>query len=195
MPGRGLRRVEGRAAPVAAFLSPVAREYPSRALSGVFQAAAPRRGRSLVIPRSPMPPTRRPLWTCCFVHGDGHGRSPGVHTPLSPAPARGATPVARFAQVLPTMELRGDGEKRPHGPPVCLQPSEPRRGESVPLAASGGRESRREDGGGASPPPPPPFPPSTGRDGSEGSGPHGPDTPRGPPAARAPPLRGQLRAF
>jgi len=40
MPLVGFRRLEGRAAPAAANLSPVARDYPSRALSDVFQAAA-----------------------------------------------------------------------------------------------------------------------------------------------------------
>lgn len=40
MPPVGLRRREGTAAPAATALSPVARAYPSRAISGVFQAAA-----------------------------------------------------------------------------------------------------------------------------------------------------------
>jgi hypothetical protein len=40
MPFSGLHRMEGRATPAVADLSPVARDYPSRVLSGVFQAAA-----------------------------------------------------------------------------------------------------------------------------------------------------------
>jgi hypothetical protein len=38
MPRFGLRRLEGRAAPVAADHSPVARDYPSRAFSDHFRA-------------------------------------------------------------------------------------------------------------------------------------------------------------
>jgi hypothetical protein len=40
MPFNRFRDLEGRAAPAAASLSPVARDYPSRALSDFFQAAA-----------------------------------------------------------------------------------------------------------------------------------------------------------
>jgi len=40
MPRNWLSPLEGRAAPAAATHSPVARDYPSRALSDVFQAAA-----------------------------------------------------------------------------------------------------------------------------------------------------------
>ena len=37
MPVRAVAAMEGRAAPAAAFLSPVARDYPSRALDGFFR--------------------------------------------------------------------------------------------------------------------------------------------------------------
>lgn len=40
MPRVGLRRLEGVAEPASANHSPVTRDYPSRALSDVFQAAA-----------------------------------------------------------------------------------------------------------------------------------------------------------
>jgi hypothetical protein len=37
MPSAAVARTEGRAAPAAAILSPVARDYPSRALDGFFR--------------------------------------------------------------------------------------------------------------------------------------------------------------
>jgi hypothetical protein len=40
VPFTPLARLKGRVAPAATNLSPVARDYPSRALSGVFQAPA-----------------------------------------------------------------------------------------------------------------------------------------------------------
>jgi len=43
LPATAVARMEGRAAPAAAFLSPVAREYPSRALEGFFRPSRAKR--------------------------------------------------------------------------------------------------------------------------------------------------------